>query len=86
MDQGGIGPSGASKAVGNRIAFRRRRPDAARRIPLAKHRGLAASVASVMTRASSHRLRIVVAALILFVLSVAVFAPGFVQYDSVGQY
>ncbi len=39
-----------------------------------------------MTRAHSHRLRIIVAALILFGLSVAVFAPGFVQYDSVGQY
>lgn len=39
-----------------------------------------------MTRALSHRLRIIVAALILFGLSVTVFAPGFVQYDSVGQY
>ncbi|MET4896407.1 hypothetical protein RN629_04420 [Sphingomonadaceae bacterium jetA1] len=39
-----------------------------------------------MTRAHSHRLRIVVATLVLFGLSLAVFAPGFVQYDSVGQY
>ena len=39
-----------------------------------------------MTRTHSHRLRIIVAALILFGVSVTVFAPGFVQYDSVGQY
>ncbi|WP_343527915.1 hypothetical protein [Sphingomonas sp.] len=39
-----------------------------------------------MTRAHSHRLRIVIAALILFGLSVLVFAPGYVEYDSVGQY
>ena len=39
-----------------------------------------------MTRAHSHRLRVIVAALILFALGVAIFSPGFVQYDSVGQY
>ncbi|WP_294240219.1 hypothetical protein [uncultured Sphingomonas sp.] len=39
-----------------------------------------------MTRAHSHRLRIVIAALVLFGLSLAVFAPGYVEYDSVGQY
>ncbi|WP_230481421.1 hypothetical protein [Sphingomonas sp. Leaf21] len=39
-----------------------------------------------MTRALSHRLRIFVAALILFGLSVIVFAPGYVEYDSLGQY
>ncbi|WP_336867330.1 hypothetical protein [Sphingomonas sanguinis] len=39
-----------------------------------------------MTRVYSHRLRIIVATLILFGLSIIVFAPGFVQYDSVGQY
>jgi hypothetical protein len=39
-----------------------------------------------MTRAHTHRLRIIVAALILFGLSVIVFAPGYVEYDSVSQY
>ncbi|WP_322963146.1 hypothetical protein [Sphingomonas fuzhouensis] len=39
-----------------------------------------------MTRAFSHRLRIIVAALLLFGLSLIVFAPGYVEYDSVGQY
>ena len=39
-----------------------------------------------MTRALSHRLRIAIAALILFGLSLLIFAPGYVEYDSVGQY
>lgn len=39
-----------------------------------------------MTRAQSHRLRIVVATLVLFGLSMVVFAPGYIEYDSVGQY
>jgi len=39
-----------------------------------------------MTRALSHRLRIVVATLVLFGLSMLIFAPGYVEYDSVGQY
>lgn len=39
-----------------------------------------------MTQAHSHRLRIVIATLILFGLSVLVFAPGYAQYDSVTQY
>ncbi|TVM04529.1 hypothetical protein FCN52_14595, partial [Enterococcus faecium] len=39
-----------------------------------------------MTEAHSHRLRIVIATLILFGLSVLVFAPGYAQYDSVTRY
>ncbi|MEJ8629008.1 hypothetical protein P0F65_02215 [Sphingomonas sp. I4] len=39
-----------------------------------------------MTRAHSHRLRIIVATLVLFGLSLIIFAPGYVEYDSVGQY
>jgi len=39
-----------------------------------------------MTRTHSHRLRIVIATLVLFGLSLVIFAPGYVEYDSVGQY
>lgn len=39
-----------------------------------------------MTRAYSHRLRIVIATLILLGCSVLVFAPGYAEYDSVTQY
>jgi hypothetical protein len=38
-----------------------------------------------MTRTHSHRLRIVIATLVLFGLSLVIFAPGYVEYDSVGQ-